>query len=629
VSRIPPNPCFAVALCLAFPILPIRAAAPDKVHPAYNLVNLRAPDWLPNSVTGLAWLGPDTLVVAEFGGVSPEEKSPMRKGALHLLTGVMKAKGPGDVQRVTIAQGLAQPMGAWVKDGAIYLHEKGDLGTEIWKVSKSGGQWKHELFAKGWGAEEGYMWHSWPGGLVFQNGYWNFNVTSFLANSYKGVVFNGKRWPPTERGAWIRLDPVTKQYKVMASGMRTNESTWLGPWGGLFTVDVQGDWMPDNKLIELHEGRFYGHNYGPAAAQEESPPMCYMPQGDASNSPGEGVYLKKGPFKGQLLVAEQTYGGINRYSLERINGELQACVFDFGGTPRAAPYSGAHSQRIIAGPDEETLYYGCAGGWWVAGPELGSIAKLEPSGKMGFDMLAIRSTGPTGFDIEFTLPVGPALAALPASYAVETYTRRPEEGYGLGSRVGRRILAVKSARVADAQNRVVHLEFNAGDLSTGTVRLVGSNLVGIGYTVGFDLKALRSAGGEALFDTKAYYTLNQFGPGTVPVPGCMVKGDARYDPAANDPYAELCSGTTAAKPMQASAPVPDAQASRSEGRILRIRFAAPGSHALRIFDTAARLVYDSPRLDGPEFSLRLGKPGIYLIRLEGPEGATTQEIPVP
>src|SRR5688500_6012026 len=98
---------------LAFVLLmtpDIHALAPDKPNPHYNLVNIRALDWLPQSVTGLAWLGPDTLVVAEFGGVKPMEQFPTRKGALHLLTGVMKAKGPGDVKRTTIAQGLAQPI---------------------------------------------------------------------------------------------------------------------------------------------------------------------------------------------------------------------------------------------------------------------------------------------------------------------------------------------------------------------------------------------------------------------------------------------------------------------------------------------------------------------------------------
>lgn len=616
-----------IGMALACAPSGIFSAAPDKVHPAYDIVNLRDPEWIPQSITGLAWLGPDTLAVAEFGGVAVGEKAPTRNGAIHLLTGVLKAKGPGDVRHITIAKDLPQPMGIFVKDGAIYLHEKGDLGTEIHRLVRVGGEWKDELFAKGWGAEEGYMWHSWPGGLVYQDGYWNFNVTSFLADSYKGVVANGKRWPPTERGAWIRLDPVTGKYQVMATGMRTNEATWTGPWGGLFTNDSQGDWLPDNKIIELHPGRFYGHTYGPVGTRTESPPMAYMPEGDASNSPGEGLYMKKSPFKGQMFVTEQTYGGINRYSIERINGELQACVFDFGGTPLAAPYSGGHSQRMVAGPDGVTLFYGCAGGWWVAGPELGSLAKLEPNGKTGFEMLAIRSTGPTGFDIEFTLPVDPAQAGQAANYAVETYTRQPAEPYGAGSRVGRRTLIVKSARLSDAAGKIVHLEFDSGALSTGTVRFESGSLVGIGYTVTFDLKALRSSTGETLFDTKAFYTLNQFGPGLRPIPGCMAAGDPNFDPAANDPYADLCSGTVGLKTMRAATSNPGGI--RMIGRTLDIRFASLGAHSLEIFDPSGRLYRDYPRIEGPSFSLELGKPGLYMVRLDGPAGRVTQKVPVP
>jgi hypothetical protein len=555
------------------------------------------------------------------------EKKPMREGALHLLTGVLKAKGPGDVHRQTILEGLAQPMGVWVKDGVIYLHEKGDLGTEIYTVTRStGGQWKHELFAKGWGAEDGYLWHSWPGGLVFHQGYWHFNVTSFLATRYKQWVNNGTRWPPKERGAWFRLDPATKKYEIMATGMRTNESTWIGPWNGLFTVDVQGDWMPDNKVIQLQAGRFYGHTYGAVAPAEESPPMAYMPQSEASNSPGEGVYLKKGPFKGQVLVTEQTYGGINRYSIERINGELQACVFDFGGTPESAPYNGAYSQRIIMGPDGTTLFYGCAGGWWVVGPELGSIAKLELTGSKGFDILAIRSTGPTGFDVEFTATVNPALANLTGNYKVETYTRQPQEGYGAGARTGRRTLTVQTAKVSSSNDRLVHLEFKPGDLSTGTVRFEGKKLVGIGYTVTFDLKALRSSLGDSLFDTKAYYTLNQFGPGTVPAPGCMNAGDASFDALANDSSPELCADRPGDGISPQSAKNPGEI--RTEGRMLRVRCAGPGLHTLKLYSSSGRLVLSVDRIRGESASIDVGKAGLYILRIEGPEGISARQLPL-
>ena len=122
------------------------------VHTDYNLVNHHAIGWLPLSVTGLGWLGYDTLIVAEFGGVTVGENLPMRNSALYLLSGVLKAISPLEVQRQTIFTGLAQPMGVWVKDGTIYLHEKGNIRTEIWKLTNTGHVRKHKLFAKGSGA---------------------------------------------------------------------------------------------------------------------------------------------------------------------------------------------------------------------------------------------------------------------------------------------------------------------------------------------------------------------------------------------------------------------------------------------------------------------------------------------
>jgi hypothetical protein len=578
-------------------------------------------------VTGLAWLGPDSLVVAEFGGVKPEEDHPMRKGKLHLLTGVEAARGPEGVKRQTLLEGLAQPMGLWMKDGALYLHEKGDSGTEIHKVTRNGAAWKHELYAKGWGGGDGYLWHSWPGGLVFHQGAWHFNVSSFLANSYKSAAFRYRHWPPTERGAWIRLDPATMQYKIMATGLRTNEATWIGPWQGLFTNDVQGDWMPDNKVIELREGRHYGHNYGPVATKPESPPMAYCPQGDACISPAEGIYLKKGPFQGQMLVTEFGYGGINRYSMERINGELQACIFDFGSTPRAAPYQGAHSQRILVGPDGETLYYACAGGWWVAGPTLGSIAKLMPTSRLGFEMLAIRSMGPTSFEIEFTKPVDAALAAVAGNYQIESYTREPGEAYGSGARVNRHTLAALSATV-DAAKKKVRLEFAAGALSTGTVHMDAGKLVGVGYTVTFDLRTIKSATGETLFDTKAFYTLNQFGPGEVPKPGCMTAGNANFDPAANDPWPEMCAGTVALRSAAGGparfrdftvAPMPGG---------LRIRAGEAGILSLRITDARGRTVHAAESVPrGVEITREL-RPGRYQVLAQSAAGTDAAQVDV-
>lgn len=597
-------------------------APPDRVNPHFDLVNLRALDWEPQSVTGLAWLGPDTLVVAEFGGVSGGEREATRKGKLHLLKGVLAAKGPEGVTRETLLEGLAQPMGVSVRDGAIYLHEKGAQGTEIAKVTRgAGGRWTRELFAKGWGEGEGYMWHAWPGGLVFHQGAFHFNFSSNLSNGYRNVTFGGTRWPPTDRGSWIRLDPGNKQWKVMATGMRTNAAIWVGPWQQLFGPDVQGDWMPDNKVIHLQEGRHYGHNYGAVALKPESPPMAYCPQGDACFSPGEGVYMKKGPFKGQMLVAEHKYGGINRYFIERINGEMQAAVFDFGSTPTAQPFRGAHAQRILATPDETSFIYGCAGGWWVAGPTLGSIARLTPNGRTGFEMLAIRNLGPAAFEIEFTQPADPATLGLAASYAVQTWTRQPQEAYGAGTNIDKRTLTVTSV-LPGSGNRKVRLEFAPGALSTGTVKKEGGKLVGVGYTVSFELKGLKSAAGEVPFDAKAFYTLNQFGPGESPLPGCMTPGDAEYDAAANDPWPSLCaSAPVAVRSLPHAGPGMRARSGR-----VSLTLTGPGWHAVRFFGVDGQVALSRRVAAGEHVFEGFPRPGLYCVLIEGAGGGIRRRV---
>jgi hypothetical protein len=261
----------------------------------------------------------------------------------------------------------------------------------------------------------------------------------------------------------------------------------------------------------------------------------------------------------------------------------------------------------------------------VSGPTLGSIAKLELNGKIGYDILAIRSTGNTGFDIEFTLPVNPASAIIPANYKVETYTRVPGEGYGSGAKSALRTLTVLEAKISDTQNKIVHVEFASGALSTGTIKFVGTKLTGIGTTVTFDLAAVKSSTGSTLFDTKAFYTLNQFGPGTVPMPGCTVKGDPNYDATANDTVPEMCSATVSNKIAIANMPV---HGLLSEGRSLRIQFGLPGSHTLQIQDLTGKVIFSQTKSLERETVVANMLPGLYLVRIEGQEGRTVKSVTI-
>jgi hypothetical protein len=249
---------------------------------------------------------------------------------------------------------------------------------------------------------------------------------------------------------------------------------------------------------------------------------------------------------------------------------------------------------------------------------------LSVNGHGGFEMLAIRNLGPTSFEIEFTEAPDAALAKQAGSYIVETFTREPKAGYGQGAGVDRHALAVFS--VTPVGDRKVRLEFAPGALSTGSVKRDGTKLVGIGYTVSFDLRALRSAKGEELFDTKAYYTLNQFGPGESPMPGCMAKGDAHYDPAANDPAPELCAVQSVGLAGSGRAGSGNAVVVQSIPGGVRLETAEAGPHRVRFFDLTGKEAISRTVTGGIHVFRGFPRPGLYVFRMDGPAGTTRRSV---
>jgi hypothetical protein len=92
------------------------------------------------------------------------------------------------------------------------------------------------------------------------------------------------------------------------------------------------------------------------------------------------------------------------------------------------------------------------------------------------------------------------------------------------------LTVTSAAIVPGSDNKRVVLEFNDGDLLTGTVQQDGDSYTGIGYVVYFDLAGFKSADNEDLWGSYAYYTLNQFGPAEVV--GCTDVTNPEYNPLA-------------------------------------------------------------------------------------------------
>ncbi len=52
--------------------------------------------------------------------------------------------------------------------------------------------------------------------------------------------------------------------------------------------------------------------------------MLWLPQNEIANSPSTPLMLNSGPYAGQLLFGDVTYGGVQRAYLEKVGGQYQA-----------------------------------------------------------------------------------------------------------------------------------------------------------------------------------------------------------------------------------------------------------------------------------------------------------------
>ena len=200
------------------------------------------------------------------------------------------------------------------------------------------------------------------------------------------------------------------------------------------------------------------------------------------------MLLTDGPFKGQMLWGDLTYGGLQRGFLEKVDGEFQGAVF------RHSAGLEVGVNRTVIGPDG-AIYVGGTGegGNWGEDNKLRyGLQKLTPNGKNVFDMEKMEVIE-GGFKISYTQPVGDAAAArLKDAYKFKQWRYVPTSQYG-GPKVDEESLLVKDAAISsDKKTVTIHVD----GLKPGRVVHVRSQ------------RPFASNTGEELWNTEAWYTLN-------------------------------------------------------------------------------------------------------------------------
>ncbi|MFE2938457.1 family 16 glycoside hydrolase [Streptomyces sp. NPDC059255] len=448
-----------------------------SVNPGYTLTDLR-PEGFEPQVSAMDWLPGGRLAVTTWGGSTKTE------GEVYVLDNVTGDTGPEKVTYTKIAGGLKEPMGIKYVDGKLYVSEKHQL-TEL---SDTKGVNSPDEIRKIAEWPYGGNFHEFAFGLLYEDG--NFYLNLSVAINQGGATTNPQ--PAPNRGTTVKVNRKTGKVSYLAGGLRTPNGIGRGPGGDLFVTDNQGGWLPASKLLHVKKDRFFNHYTNPDGPFDDrtvTKPVLWLPQNEIANSPSTPMLLKKGPFAGQMLFGDVTYGGIQRADLEKVKGEYQGAVF------RHTQGLEAGITRISTGPDG-AIYaggLGAEGNWGQEGKLRFGLQKLTPNGKTAFDTKTMRATR-DGFELTYTQPLSEETAAklTDGAYSVEQWRYVPTPAYG-GPKIDEEVLPVSAARLSD-DRRTVRLTIPG--LKTDRVVHVRSP------------RPFASATGEQLWSTEAWYTLN-------------------------------------------------------------------------------------------------------------------------
>lgn len=443
-------------------------AALEGVHPSYDLSTLSTPGFNPK-VGAMAFLPHGRLLVTTWDTV----------GGVYLLDGLTTRNG-SDIGVKRIASGLAEPLGIEVVNGEIYVLQKQEL-TKLIDHDGDGIIDEYRTICNSWGATADF--HEFSFGLVYKEGY--FYATLSMAMR---LTSDEKQLPDRGRTIKISMDGT---FESVNFGLRTPNGIGLGVDNELFVLDNQGQWLPGNKLIHVREGDFNGMGWGWLDESAPMPPMVppaiWLPENEVANSPSEPVLIKEGTYKGQMLHGDVTHGGIKRDFLEKVDGRYQGAVFRF------SQGFAAGVNRLRWGPDG-ALYVGEVGmapGGWSWQNQTAGLQKLTYNGKGTFEMLAVRAK-PKGFEIEFTQPLDKDAIAGMKNLLIQQWWYQPTPKYG-GPKMD--LTDLKASRMTLSED--------------GTRLYLEIPNLRKEHVVYFRLPdALKSASGQGLWTSEAWYTLN-------------------------------------------------------------------------------------------------------------------------
>jgi glucose/arabinose dehydrogenase len=471
-----------------------------KVHPSFDLTNLRPDDTFRPDVSGLAFYGNGDVAVLTWGAAQVSTN-----GKLYRVTNVQGDVDLEDVTYTEVANGLQEPQGVAVVDGETYISSK--VGLEKLVDADGDGFFEGRQRIATW--PNGNNFHEFAFGLPYKDGHFYVALSVALERSGNSTVPQ----PGPDRGTVLKINKDTSEIEYIAGGLRTPNGINFDADGNLLITDNQGGWVPANKLVQIKQGAFYNHytTYRDPETGEMIPgrfddqpvtqPVVWMPQNEIANSPSTPVTMTEGPFAGQLAIGDVTYGGLQRVFTEEVDGQLQGALY------RMTQGLEAGVNELLVGPDG-ALYIGGIGydgNWNQPGKLRYGFQKLSANDTVTMDILKTEITE-DGFDLTYTKPLSDeTVEGLASAYQVRQWRYNPTSQYG-GPKIGEESLAVSAATVSE-------------DRKTVSLDVEG---VKPGYVVHIrSPRPFTAADGEELWSTEVWYTANA-------VPGYEPPADLGY-----------------------------------------------------------------------------------------------------
>ncbi|MBE87216.1 MAG: hypothetical protein CMO69_05730 [Verrucomicrobiales bacterium] len=402
------------------------------------------------------------------------------------------------------AEYLHEPLGIAFHDGWLYATQRPEV-TRMKDIDGDGRADKYETVSDDWGVSGDYHEFTFGSRLDPDGNIWTVHC---LTGSYTSEALY--------RGWVIKVNKNGKALPI-ACGVRSPGGIGVNLQGDAFYTDNQGTWNGSSSLKWVKPGSFLGNpngnyhfnhtggvmgkrppepNYSGDGRVMEArkriptyvPPAVVLPHGKVGQSPtavepdlSDGKF---GPFAGQMFVAEQTYGQVQRVFLEKVNGMYQGAAFHF-----LKGFSSGNIGLMVT--SEGSMYTGGSNrGWGSWGTKLDSVERVDWTGKIPFEIHQMRAK-PDGFELTFTQPIDPA-SAKSESFSCSAYTYRYSKGYGS----------------PELENVAPEIEVASVAADGLSLRLKLTPLIK-GHVHELEAPGLRSTKGLNLLHNTAYYTLNE------------------------------------------------------------------------------------------------------------------------